>query len=593
MIPIVFAAVISTMHLEADVTAANGDYLVLPFDVPAGTVEFDVARTVTPSDVILDFGVWAPDGFRGWGGGLTAATTIGVAESTRGYLPGADHRRQRLERHRRQGQAAGGHRPLRHRSDLPRRRDRAGAPARRPSPRRCSTRRRAGIAATCTCTTSRAATPTPRSTRSSRWRARASSTSWCSPITTPSRRTGSSRRCRPSLPDLLLVRGIEVTTYAGHGGALGASAYVDHRIGLDGRTAAQMIADVDAQGALFVVNHPVLDLGTACIGCAWKHDDTPWAMVSARGDPDRQLHAVDAALRDADARALGHAARRRPPARRRRRLRRSPRRPGHRRARRARSARRRRWCTRARCRRRRSSTAFAPAARRWRCAARTIRSSSCTTADGKRSATTPPAAASSSARTWPAATASCSSLVENGKETQQATVDRTTGATPSASTSPKSGERLRAQLTDGLDPIVVTSHLWLSDTPSSGCSMAPRRARRPGRAGARAVVDRRARSSPPSAAGEHHDPGDRAGGDGEHAERQRAPGGDRRCATCAPSTRCVKVTWHSIGAWPSRTCLEPLAHRRHRLVAARRVALDAVLDEVAERRRRARVGEVA
>ena len=49
MIPIVFAAVISTMHLEADVTADNGDYVVLPFDVPAGTVELDFAHVVTPS----------------------------------------------------------------------------------------------------------------------------------------------------------------------------------------------------------------------------------------------------------------------------------------------------------------------------------------------------------------------------------------------------------------------------------------------------------------------------------------------------------------------------------------------------------------
>jgi MYXO-CTERM domain-containing protein len=32
---------------------------------------------------------------------------------------------------------------------------------------------------------------------------------------------------------------------------------------------------------IFIVNHPVLDLGDACIGCSWGHvDDTPWDKVS-------------------------------------------------------------------------------------------------------------------------------------------------------------------------------------------------------------------------------------------------------------------------------------------------------------------------
>src|SRR5262249_48804494 len=38
--------------------------------------------------VILDWGVWSPDGFRGWGGGLTDDAIIGVDQSSRGYLPG-------------------------------------------------------------------------------------------------------------------------------------------------------------------------------------------------------------------------------------------------------------------------------------------------------------------------------------------------------------------------------------------------------------------------------------------------------------------------------------------------------------------------
>src|SRR6185437_9300221 len=85
---ILFAAVLSTLHLEADVAPAGGDYVVVPFQVPAGTVEFEIDRTVTPTDAILDFGVWGPAGFRGWAGGLTAPAVIGVDDSSRGYLPG-------------------------------------------------------------------------------------------------------------------------------------------------------------------------------------------------------------------------------------------------------------------------------------------------------------------------------------------------------------------------------------------------------------------------------------------------------------------------------------------------------------------------
>jgi len=80
---------------------------------------------------------------------------------------------------------------------------------------------------------------------------------------------------------LLITRGAEITTYAGHGNTLGLSSYVDHRIGHDGRTIVGVLGDVAAQQAIFIINHPTLNLGDACIGCAWNHPDTPWAQVSA------------------------------------------------------------------------------------------------------------------------------------------------------------------------------------------------------------------------------------------------------------------------------------------------------------------------
>ncbi len=81
--------------------------------------------------------------------------------------------------------------------------------------------------------------------------------------------------------NLLFLRGSEITTYGGHGNAVGNTTYVDHRIGLNGRTIQNVVDDVVAQGAIFIVNHPMLDIGTACLGCKWQHvDDTPWNEVS-------------------------------------------------------------------------------------------------------------------------------------------------------------------------------------------------------------------------------------------------------------------------------------------------------------------------
>src|SRR3954469_18621208 len=85
---VALAMVLSSMHYEGDVTADGGDYVDVPFVVPAGTVEIKIAHTDGSSDVILDWGVWSPEGFRGGGGGNTEDAIIGVAESSRSYLPG-------------------------------------------------------------------------------------------------------------------------------------------------------------------------------------------------------------------------------------------------------------------------------------------------------------------------------------------------------------------------------------------------------------------------------------------------------------------------------------------------------------------------
>src|SRR6476659_1168773 len=82
------AVVLSTMHYEGDVAATGGDYVDVPITVPAGTVEIQITHSDGSEFDILDWGVWSPEGFRGWGGGNTENAIIGVNESSRSYLPG-------------------------------------------------------------------------------------------------------------------------------------------------------------------------------------------------------------------------------------------------------------------------------------------------------------------------------------------------------------------------------------------------------------------------------------------------------------------------------------------------------------------------
>jgi MYXO-CTERM domain-containing protein len=188
----VFAGETQVM-LGGEVPDDGLDHFFVPFEVPAGTVEIEVAHDDLSEDNILDWGLEDPAGFRGWGGGNSENAVVGVdaaptldeiadlaAERGLDFVEISDHNtlsqleffNDAQERH----------------------------------------------------------------------------------------------------PDVLFVPGMEFTTYAGHANAIGATSWVDHKIGQPGVTIAAAAEAFAGQGALLSINHPVLDLDAICIGCGWHHE---------------------------------------------------------------------------------------------------------------------------------------------------------------------------------------------------------------------------------------------------------------------------------------------------------------------------------
>ena len=279
MSAILVAAVLSTVHLEADVGSAGGDYVLVPFTVPAGTAEIDVAHSHTNDGEILDWGVWSPDGYRGWGGGLVDDAVIDVAQSSRGYLPGAiTPGTWTLVVGKALLVNGAGHYI---------------------------------VDVTCSDTPTVPVQPTAAYTPvvlnpARKWYKgdfhvhSIQSGDAAATFDEISSLAGSEQldflnisdhntvaqhallaAYQQNFPNLLFMRGAEITTYSGHGNAVGLTSYVDHRLGLNGRTVQGILDDVAAQGAIFIINHPMLNIGTACLGCYWNHvADTPWAEVT-------------------------------------------------------------------------------------------------------------------------------------------------------------------------------------------------------------------------------------------------------------------------------------------------------------------------
>ena len=83
-----------------------------------------------------------------------------------------------------------------------------------------------------------------------------------------------------TFPDLLLVRGQELTTFRGHANIFGTSAFIDFRLGFNGRSITDVVNDVASAGGLLSINHPGRETGDRCTGCGWDAPDSPWSEIT-------------------------------------------------------------------------------------------------------------------------------------------------------------------------------------------------------------------------------------------------------------------------------------------------------------------------
>lgn len=263
-----------TLVFDGPVPTDGPDHFFVPFAVPAGIAEIEVRHDDRSEDNILDFGLEDPRGYRGWGGGTEEPAIVAEAAASRAYVPGpisAGTWRVVIGKAKVVSSPAVYHLEIILRDSptlapQPERRPYQAAPA-----LRSGRRYYAGDLHVHSRESTDARPPLQQIAKFARQRG-------LDFVEISDHNTVTQldffAAAQATSPDLLLLPGIEYTTYAGHGNAIGATRPVEHKLGqiVAGRpvTIDDAAAAIHAQGALLGINHPVLDLGLSCIGCAWR-----------------------------------------------------------------------------------------------------------------------------------------------------------------------------------------------------------------------------------------------------------------------------------------------------------------------------------
>lgn len=259
--------------ISGEVPSGPETHFFLPFDVPPGVAEIEVRHDDLSSENILDWGLDDPNGFRGWGGGKSEPSIVGISAASPSYVPGPIPvgRWEVVV-----GKAKIVDLPGRYDVEVILRTEPTLAPQtereRYASPPPLEVGARWYVGDFHAHTVESDGTPTIDELIAFA-ESRGLDFVLMSEHNTVSQLSWYPAAQRDT--DVLLLPGMEFTTYAGHANALGTTEWLDHRVGVRGATIEGAIADVHAQGGLFSVNHPLLNVGDLCIGCGWQYDVDP------------------------------------------------------------------------------------------------------------------------------------------------------------------------------------------------------------------------------------------------------------------------------------------------------------------------------
>ncbi|MFO0587405.1 MAG: CehA/McbA family metallohydrolase [Polyangiaceae bacterium] len=266
------AAADQTLTFDGTVEDGKYDHELLEFDVPEGVAEIQFDHENLSGEGVLDWGLLDPDGFRGWGGGNSESAIVSEKAASRSYLAGPI---QPGKWHIVIGKAllllgyADYHVTITLRD----------AATLAPQPER---RKYEAIAPLATGPRFYAGDLHAHSRESG------DAAPEIEDLVTFARSQGLDfvelsdhntvsqldfiGSVQDSHDDILILPGVEFTTYAGHANGIGATEWVDHKIGQPGVTIIGAEQAFHDQGALFSINHPEYNLGDKCIGCGWGHN---------------------------------------------------------------------------------------------------------------------------------------------------------------------------------------------------------------------------------------------------------------------------------------------------------------------------------
>ena len=270
--------------------ADHQTYRDLPFTAPPGVDRLTVTFAYTGEDqhAVVDIGLYDPERFRGWSGGNKASFTLSLADATPSYLPGPiPPGRWRLVLgvpNLRPGASATYTASVHFARD-------GDAPAvstfsdhpMRPGPAwfrgdlhlhtghsdgTCPSQ--AGVMVPC---------PVFRT-------AQAAAARGLDFIAVTDHNTVSQdqalRELQPYFDRLLLIPGMELTTFHGHANLLGVSRPLDFRaVTDDAQGFDRLLAAAERAGGLVAINHPALPSGEACMGCGWTMRNTDYRRIQA------------------------------------------------------------------------------------------------------------------------------------------------------------------------------------------------------------------------------------------------------------------------------------------------------------------------